>query len=705
MTKEKKRTLIITEAAFLILNIAALAVYYPFFLSWSNTAMVIICPIIATLAASGLGVNAVLASGKSPSKLRIALSAVITMAVFYGLQCSICLILNNTLDIGKKLAAYDSNEFAICCSYIVVFLVIAALLILFFKGLYGKKSAVTTGIISVCAVCIFGLFCFRIMLPTQWFYPVYRVFVSQGGVETEEENLSYAFQYAAVKIQQTDNISDNESFSISLAKNEREGCQLSVAAKKDMQIAVKVGDFTDKKGNTMKSSVYREAYIDVPFKGSMFSDYFPDGLIPYDEKTPVTIEKNLNQTFYIETVSSADTPAGIYTAPVELLYNEEVIAETSVTAEVWNFSLPEESALETAVGLTGEIFNLAAGLENSTYGINTWLTFYDGSIELTEDQRNVYKEYYDYLLEHKLCANHLPYDILDERADTYMSDPRVTAFCIPYPEDDEKLLAYYEKVNSNPEWAEKAYFYPVDEPTNTQGRIESFTERTARLAELCPGYHMVSPFTSATQITDMDGNTMPVYLFEEDKCDILCSIIDAQGRDEGFPEWLADRQSKGDRAWWYVCCAPSDDSGYCNLFTYQNAVKHRMMFWQNFAADYTGFLYYATCNLWEYADPWTNSITFAEAFVNNTGADQAGDGLLLYPGPPVGEDGPVGSIRLKCVTDGIDDFDYLTLAAEKLGEEKAKEYVSRISTSFTEYSLDPEELYNVRNELGEALSE
>lgn len=60
-----------------------------------------------------------------------------------------------------------------------------------------------------------------------------------------------------------------------------------------------------------------------------------------------------------------------------------------------------------------------------------------------------------------------------------MSDPRVTAFCIPYPEDDEKLLAYWEKVNSDPKWAEKAYFYPVDEPTNTQGRIESFTERTA----------------------------------------------------------------------------------------------------------------------------------------------------------------------------------------------------------------------------------
>ncbi len=530
------------------------------------------------------------------------------------------------------------------------------------------------------------------------------MFVSQGGVPTEEAKISYGFEYAAVKIQPTDNITDNDKFSISLAKNEREGCQLSLAAKEDMPIVVTVGDFTNEAGNTLETSVFREAYIDVPYKGDIFSDYFPDGLIPYDEKTPVTVEKNMNQSFYIETVSMTDTPAGTYTAPVELLYEGKVIAQTSVTAQVWDFTLPEESALETAVGLTGKIFELAAGLENNIYGINTWLTFYDGNIELTEEQRDVYKAYYDFLVEHKLCPNHLPYDILDERADAYMSNPRVTAFCIPYPEDDEKLLAYMEKVNSNPEWAEKAYFYPVDEPTNTQGRIESFTERTARLAKLCPGYHMVCPFTSATQITDMNGDTMPVYLFEEDKCDILCSIIDTPDKDEGFTDWLCDRQTKGDRAWWYVCCSPSDNSGYCNLFTYQNAVKHRMMFWQNFAAGYQVFLYYETCNLWNYADPWTNSITFAEAFVNNTGADQAGDGLLLYPGLPVGIEGPVASLRLKCVTDGIDDFDYLTLAAEKLGTDTAKEYVSRLSKTYTDYSLDVRELYAVRHELGEALA-
>ena len=308
--------------------------------------------------------------------------------------------------------------------------------------------------------------------------------------------------------------------------------------------------------------------------------------------------------------------------------------------------------------------------------------------------------YYDYLLEHKLCANFLPYDLLDEHADAYMSDPRVTAFCIPYPEDDEKLHDYWEKVQSNPDWAAKAYFYPVDEPSNDQGRMESFTERTARLKRLCPGYHMVCPF-GADMITDAEGNTMPVYLFEEGRADILCPIINCPDREKDFAEWLKNRQSLGDRAWWYVCCGPDDDSGFCNLFTYQNGLKHRMMFWQEYAAGYQGFLYYDTCN-WGFAgDPWRNPLTFGLA----DNSDEAGDGELLYPGLPVGETGPVGSLRLKCVTDGLDDFDYLALAAEKLGKEQAEAYVSRLSRSYTDYSLDAEEVYAVRAELGAALAD
>ena len=38
-----------------------------------------------------------------------------------------------------------------------------------------------------------------------------------------------------------------------------------------------------------------------------------------------------------------------------------------------------------------------------------------------------------------------------------------------------------------------------------------------------------------------------------------------------------------------------------------------------------------------------------------------GDGYVIYPGKPIGEDGLIGSIRLKQVREGAEDYEYLTL--------------------------------------------
>ena len=37
-----------------------------------------------------------------------------------------------------------------------------------------------------------------------------------------------------------------------------------------------------------------------------------------------------------------------------------------------------------------------------------------------------------------------------------------------------------------------------------------------------------------------------------------------------------------------------------------------------------------------------------------------GDGYIIYPGKPIGEDGLIGSIRLKQVREGAEDYEYLS---------------------------------------------
>lgn len=529
------------------------------------------------------------------------------------------------------------------------------------------------------------------------YYDSYRRVFPQGGVQTADKELFYDFAYPTEKRKPTDNLGQDKSFTVYMAKNEAEGCQLAVrAGTQGKSVSLRVTPAENEAGGTLPVEIWQEACLTIDGHGDIFSCDFPDPLVPYGGEA-VVLEQNRSQTFYLEFRAPADAAAGEYVSTVSLCSETgECVAAARVSVTVWDFALPENSSSASAVGLNGSIFPQAAGLPYDVYGTNTWLTFYDGSSTLTPQQEEVYKNYYDCLLEHKLCAFFLPYDLLDPRAEEYMNDPRVTAFCIPYPKDDDaKLVRYYEKVTSNELWASKAYFYPVDEPFDAD-RVDNFDAIIERLERLCPGYHMVVPFGDY-EVTDHSGRLRTATGMEENVVDILCPITDYLDK---IRPWVNGREALGDRLWWYVCCGPSDGSGYCNLFTYQDGLKHRILFWQQRMQNVEGFLYYETCN-WGFAgDPWTNPVTYGAA----TGTDEAGDGLLLYPGNKLGTADPVLSLRLKSVRDGMEDYDLLTLAKEQLGEKATEKLIRRVTRSMTKYTDDPAVLFAVRTELGNRIA-
>ena len=46
-----------------------------------------------------------------------------------------------------------------------------------------------------------------------------------------------------------------------------------------------------------------------------------------------------------------------------------------------------------------------------------------------------------------------------------------------------------------------------------------------------------------------------------------------------------------------------------------------------------------------------------------------GEGMLFYPGEDAGIDGPIASIRLKNLRDGMEDYEYFTLLEKAKGKE------------------------------------
>ena len=141
---------------------------------------------------------------------------------------------------------------------------------------------------------------------------------------------------------------------------------------------------------------------------------------------------------------------------------------------------------------------------------------------------------------------------------------------------------------------------------------------------------------------------------------------------------MTARHVLGDRLWWYVCCGPGEP--YNNFFVTMPAMSHRVLFWQQKRENIEGLLYWETAwwNMANVKDPWTDMATVKEINKNIRG-----DGSLFYPGKTVGVDGPVSSQRLEMIRDGLEDFDYLTLADAWLGKKVTRDFVARIAKDMT----------------------
>jgi len=100
------------------------------------------------------------------------------------------------------------------------------------------------------------------------------------------------------------------------------------------------------------------------------------------------------------------------------------------------------------------------------------------------------------------------------------------------------------------------------------------------------------------------------------------------------------------------------------------------------------------------SDPWNN--------VNNAGtyssANYPGEGMLVYPGQPVGVKGVVASMRLKWLRDGVEDYDYLQLLKE-LKPDLAMEIARSVGPDWTNWTRDPRAIEAARQKLGEAIDQ
>ncbi len=477
-----------------------------------------------------------------------------------------------------------------------------------------------------------------------------------------------------------------DTYVIHMAGNSIENCQIFVAPTEAARnIRIEVTDLTDGQGNVLTAKLLREHYVKIG------SDWVPDALPPVDGS--VSVAKNNSQGFVLKVWAEQDQPAGLYSATVNIYDadNGACIRTANVYVKVYDFSLSEQTALKTAVQMSPWVISNSY----ANKGMN------DVSAE------EIYKIYYDFMLENRISCYNLPYSLWDSRVIEYLDNPRVTSFSIKESNGGDEAGAY-AMLSQKKEWLDKGYFYYVDEPTNAD-LLYALRSNGDRLASTYPGYRQIAPFFTNINIDGMDQISFmqpytqiwctKVFAFTPREKSIIsgAQYLTTQLQDQQygtFEERMKAEVAGGDELWLYFCWEPNQP--YANWLATGDGTEPIVTIWQCRMTDATGVLYWGS-TYWS-ADPYND---LASTVITSV----YGDGVLIYSGAEVGIYEAVSSFRLENIRLGIQDYQMLAMLEAEAGADAADEMVAMVTTDVITYTNDDDYLHAVRVLLAQKVEE
>ncbi len=527
--------------------------------------------------------------------------------------------------------------------------------------------------------------------------------------EYEDPTLSLAVHTNMPKYDRnTTDIGKSNTVLLNTAKNEIESCQVIIASPEGHTgIGAKFTQFTDGYGHTIETELTREAYVTGLMEDFVTSYSRGDILTPMEKS--ITVKAGRSQGFLIKAKTPADALPGLYEATVTFTKDGKDIKTAKIFLNVWDFALSEETACETAFGLSlGAIYSAARA---------------------PEDDNELYKKYYDFLLENRICAYYLPYKVTDPRCGEYLNNPRVNSFTLDgtqsaaFVYEEGELDESYEILKANPEWMDKAYFYYVDEPGTWEKTLE--TVNWCKIdTEKYPGVRNLTPVGTDKWFADPEtGEMRDIFDYMDPYPQIWCSFssmfaLHGEQPPHGSGHFTEDilnkygytidrlgsQRADGDKLWWYVCLEPRGP--FANFMVNQPGDQSRTLFWQQYDMGVDGILYYSVTE-------WCSGNVFRTA--DNLPL-YSGDGCLLYcgeryevdgkrndgEGKPYVTDGPLESIRLEHVRDGIEDYQYMKMAEELCGKEAVDAIVTPLVPDLVTY-YGEETLLKAREALAEMI--
>jgi hypothetical protein len=500
-----------------------------------------------------------------------------------------------------------------------------------------------------------------------------------------------------------------DHIAISAARNEWEPFQVVVSALGEplSGVTVEASDLRAERERIGRENIhlFREHYIEVTrssYRRDVPPGWWPDALIPFENPLggpfgeakyraqPFDVQTGRNQPIWCEVWVPWQARSGRYTSTISAKAAGGQRAEVEVSLTVYDFQLPAVASVRSDFGSVARAAP-QHGLEASD---PAWLP--------------IEERYHKAMIAHRIMPaapdRCQPTALPDGSIDTTQSHPilkhyieelglnslrlrRSTPYKDPLGADRATAIKYLRNLYGYLEangWADMAYIYVRDEPNDAEA-YEYVRQWAALIHEATPKLQVLcteQTITSNAEWGDLYG-AVDIWV-------PLWALYDEQT--------AAERLAKGEKLWGYTAlCQGKQPSPWWQLDF--PVLNYRIPLWINWRYGMTGLLYWTTTHWQQTPDPWTDPLTHGRDRPSGYNAE----GSLFYPGSQAGFDGPVASIRLKMIREGMEDYEYFRKLVERGGKELADSEVQAIARSWFDWDADPAHLMAARERIARAI--
>jgi hypothetical protein len=377
------------------------------------------------------------------------------------------------------------------------------------------------------------------------------------------------------------------------------------------------------------------------------------------------------------------TKPGVYTGTVNVFTTDRTLAEIEVNLTVLGFELPKKNTMHSYFGVLTPESAAKAGASDGYDGVNYKALeklFHEELIKNRAMPATRQEKYWPRLDVTKTEIDDKGHSaVLKDLVENRGFNTLFIAFY--YRKDDQtnraRAIVYFDKLEK---WLDElgyldmAYIYLKDEP----GNAEEYETVRKEASNVRSGSSKIKLLCTKQTVTDN-----PAWGDLYGSVDVWCPLWSRW--DE---ESANQRLALGEKLWSYTAlCQGAVGTPWWQID--MAPLNYRSPFWLSWHYGITGFLNWSSfyLNFYETAqDVWEAK---APSYIVEDPSKKAlfwGEGMLLYPGQPVGIAGFAPSIRLKLYREAMEEYEYMVLAAKKTQKAEVDAVVNGVVTNFQTWS-------------------